>query len=75
VPDRRLRASRTAYLFSFPPENKSWSLTVSCFSGGLSGCILKNRLTEPVRLSDLLDRMLSIADGTGFHVRMLALEF
>src|SRR5450432_696880 len=29
----------------------------------LSGSILKNRLTEPSRLSDLLDQMISIADG------------
>jgi uncharacterized protein len=41
---------------------------------GLSGSMLKRRLTEPVRLSDLLDQMLSIAGGTGFHADGLALK-
>src|SRR5229473_6282475 len=43
-------------------------------AAGLSGSMLKRRLTEPVRLSDLLDQMLSIAGGTGFHADGLALQ-
>src|ERR1700691_1144904 len=74
-PDRRLRASRTACLFSFPHENKSRSMTISCISGGLSCFIPKKRLTEPMRLFDLLDRMIVIAGGTGFHAPVLALKF
>jgi hypothetical protein len=44
-------------------------------AAGLSGSMLKRRLTEPARLSDLLDQMLSIADETGFHATGLALKF
>jgi hypothetical protein len=59
----------------FRNENKSGSVTISCFSGGLSCFIPNKRLTGPVLLSDSLDRMLSIADATGFHAQMLALDF
>src|SRR5882757_457640 len=41
----------------------------------LSGAMLKGRLNEPARLSDFLDQMISIVDGTGFHPYGLALEF
>jgi hypothetical protein len=36
-------------------------------AAGLSGCMLKRRLNEPARLSDFLDQMISITDGTGFR--------
>jgi hypothetical protein len=50
-------------------------VTVGCISGGLSSDVPKERLTDLMRLSDLLDRMIVIFDGTGFHVHVLALEF
>src|SRR5258706_139330 len=37
--------------------------------------MLKRPLTEPARLSDLLDQMISMADGTGFPAWGLALKF
>jgi hypothetical protein len=36
-------------------------------AAGLSGSMLKRQWTEPAWLSDLLDQMISIADGTGFQ--------
>jgi hypothetical protein len=44
-------------------------------AAGLFRGILKNLLTEPERLSALLDQMISIAAGTGFHAQVLALKF
>jgi uncharacterized protein len=40
-------------------------MTVGCACGGLSFSILKARLPEPVRFSDLLLQMIAIAGGTG----------
>jgi hypothetical protein len=50
-------------------------MTISCFSAQLSGSIPNKQLNEWMRLSASLDRMISIADGTGFHIHVLALDF
>src|ERR1700733_14559806 len=69
------RQSNRMPVLPFPHKHKSGRVTISCFSAQLSGSIPNKRLTGPQRLSDLLDRMISIADGTGFHIHVLALDF
>jgi len=57
-------------------ENKGHNVTISCDREGFSCSILKKRLTEPARLSDFLDQMISIAaEGIGFHAYLFALRF
>jgi uncharacterized protein len=45
-------------------------VTDGCNRGGFSRAILKKRLIESSRLSDLLDQMISMTNGTGFHAYM-----
>jgi hypothetical protein len=59
-----------------PYESKGHNVTISCDREGFSCSILKKRLTEPARLSDFLDQMISIAaEGTGLHAYLFALRF
>jgi hypothetical protein len=46
-------------------ESKGHKVTIGCVSDGISCSILKKEFIEPALLSDLLDQMISIADGTG----------